>query len=162
MRALTILMGLIVFFAAPVLAQDNTLDVLVIDETESLTESLAVNIIIGLLRQEQKIFCSVDAVIAKVASPFDLPLHAGFSEASYDMIIVAPKGVISLGEIYLITEPYPQNRDDLSKAIQFLEKLRKDLIDQFKVDIKIQDVNSSFFAGLLSGYFARMGLLRSA
>ncbi len=161
MRALTIFLGLVVIWTAPVWAQTETIDVLVIDETESLTESLAVNIIIGMLRQEIDLFSSVDAVIAKVNSPFDLPICNKVNDKTYDLIIVAPKGVISLGEIYLVTEAYPQTYSDLSQAIEFLKVLRESLISQFKIDIQLRDVNNSFFAGLLSSYFERMGLLKS-
>lgn len=159
MRALAILLGFIAMWASPVLAQEP-IDVLVIDETESLTESLAINIIIGLVRQEVEVFNSVDAVIAKVKSPFDLPFHTKPNGKDYDMIIVAPKGVMSLGEIYLVTEAYPQTCEKLERALSFLETLGRDLNNQFNLNIQIKDVNTSFFAGLLSTYFYQLGLLR--
>lgn len=159
MRALATLLGFIAIWVSPVLAQEP-IDVLVVDETESLTESLAVNIIIGLVRQEVDVFSSVDAVIAKVKSPFDLPFHAKPNGKDYDMVIVAPKGVMELGEIYLVTEAYPQTCEKLKRAMTFLETLGKDLNDQFNLNIQIKDVNTSFFAGLLSTYFYHLGLLR--
>ena len=135
------------------------LRVLIVDETEGLIESLAVNAIAGLLKQQTQLFATVDAVIAPVSSPFDLPFMENPTGKRYDLVIVAPKGVLELKEIWLATASYPQRRAELMAAIDFLQELARQLGVQFKLELALQDVSENLFVGILSGFFVRLGVL---
>lgn len=152
-----ILLGLILL--SPVSALAQGVDALVVDETEGFTESLAVNAIVGLLRQQTELFASVDAVIAPVDGPYDLPFDENPTGKEYDLVIVVPKGALALGELWLVTAPYPQTDAPLSAAIAFARELAGRFGAQFGVSLRLLDVNESLFAGILWGYFARLGVL---
>jgi len=135
------------------------LKVLIVDETEGLVESLAVNAIAGLLKQQTQLFATVDAVIAPVGSPFDLPFLENPTGKRYDLVIVAPKGVLELKEIWLATASYPQRRAELMAGIDFLQGLAQQFGVQFKLELALQDMSENLFVGILSGYFVRLGVL---
>jgi len=155
-----IMLGLILLLPVSALAQG--IDALVVDETEGFTESLAVNAIVGLLRQQTGLFASVDAVITSVQSPYDLPFAENPTGKQYDLVIVVPKGVLELGELWLVTAPYPQNDEALWAALAFARALAERFGAQFDLSLRLLDVNQSAFAGILSGYFARLGVLRAS
>lgn len=135
------------------------LQVLIVDETDGLVESLAVNAIAGLLKQQTQLFGTVDAVIAPVGSPFDLPFLRNPTGKRYDLVIVAPKGVLQLKEIWLATASYPQRRSELMAAMEFLHTLAEQFGVQFKLQLELQDISQNLFVGILSGYFVRLGVL---
>lgn len=158
MKHLILVVGLIFVFAVSGLAQ-APIDVLIVDETEGFLESLAVNLIVGLLRQQTDLFSTVDAIISPVASRFDLPFTENLVDQRYDLVVVAPKGALELGEIWLLTLPFPQSRPDLAAAIGFLQGLAAQFGEQFNVEIRLIDINEDLFLGILAGFLTRLGVL---
>jgi len=154
-----LLAALLIGLVAPSALAQSTINVLVVDETDGFAESLAVNAIVGLMKQQTDLFASVDAVITPVASPFDLPFLDNPNGKSYDLVVVAPKGVLSLGQIWLVTSAYPQNRPKLLAAMDFLGELTTRFGAQFGLSLKLLDVSQDLFVGLLSGFFTRIGVL---
>lgn len=137
------------------------IDVLVVDETETLVESLAVNLIVGLLQQEPTLFGQIDTVFATVASAYDLPLRENPSGHCYQLVIVAPKNVLQLHKIWIATAPFPQNYAAVQAALTFLRALGAELSQRFNVEIKLVDVNEDGFVGILASFFQRLGLLKA-
>ena len=147
-------------WAGPVLA--DPIDVLVIDETESLIESLAVNLIVGLLKAETTLFARVETVFATVDSAYDFPFNESPTDQRFDLIIVIPKGALQVGRIWLVTVPFPQNYPPIQNALLFLRELGNRLSQQFNLSLALLDVNEDGFVGLLSTFFSRLGLLKPA
>jgi len=114
---------------------------------------------VGLMKQQTELFASVDAVITPVSSPFDLPFLLNPNGKRYDLVVVAPKGVLSLGQIWLVSSAYPQNRPELLAAMDFLGELTTRFGAQFGLSLKLLDVSQDLFVGLLSGFFTRIGVL---
>lgn len=158
MKRLILVVGLVCLFAVSGLAQ-APIDVLIVDETEGFIASLAVNLIVGLLRQQTGLFGTVDAIIAPVASRFDLPFTENPVDQRYDLVIVAPKGALKLGEIWLLTLPFPQNHPGLAAAFGFLQGLTAQFSEQFNLEIRLVDINEDLFVGILAGFMARLGVL---
>jgi len=154
-----LLLATLLLCLAPVVLAQTPISVLVIDETDSFVESLAVNAIVGLMKQQSDLFASVDAFIAPVSSPFDLPFRDNPNGKRYDLVIVAPKGVLSLGQIWLVTTTYPQNQPQLLGAMGFLDGLAVRFSAQFGLSLRVLDVTESLFVGILSGFLTRIGVL---
>jgi hypothetical protein len=152
---------LAVILTVPVFAQ-APIDILIIDETETLLESIAVNIIAAMLRQETELFGQVDAIISTVDSPFDLPVRENTMNRSYDLVIIAPKGVLDLKQIWLVTPTYIEQLPELSAAIDFLSGLAEQLSGQFEFEANLLNVSHDLFIGILAGYFCQLGILTHA
>lgn len=158
MKPVWLLVLAVFFWVSPALA--DPIDVLVVDETESLVESLAVNLIVGLLKAETTLFDQVETVFATVDSPYDLPFDQSPSQQRFDLIIVVPKGTLQVGRIWLVTAPFPQNDPPTHNALLFLRELGNRLSQQFNLSLTLLDVNQDGFVGLLSTFFSRLGLLK--
>ena len=77
-------------FVIPVQAQQlQPIKVLIIDETQTLLESLQVNVLVKLARQFPTL--SVDAHFIEVESSFDNPLaKTDLQPKKYDLILIIP------------------------------------------------------------------------
>lgn len=101
----------------------SKVDLLLVDETQTLQASLMVQIYARAL-QESGLF-NFDAKIARVESSYDDPLGVNSTEKKYELIVIVPRGIEdgSVPQIWLITQPMgPQTRPELLAALELIRR----------------------------------------
>ncbi len=104
-------------------AQSSKVDLLLVDETETLQASLMVQVYARVL-QESGLF-NFEAKVVRVKSSYDDPLGVNTTEKRYELIVIVPKGIEdgSVPQIWLITKPIgPQTRPELLAALEFIRQ----------------------------------------
>lgn len=104
-------------------AQSNKVDLLLVDETQTLQASLMVQIYARAL-QESGLF-NFEAKIVRVESSYDDPLGVNTTDKKYELIVIVPRGIEdgSVLSIWLITKPIgPQTRPELLNAIELIRQ----------------------------------------
>lgn len=104
-------------------AQSSKVDLLLVDETQTLQASLMVQIYARAL-QESGLF-NFEAKIVQVKSSYDDPLGVNSTDKKYELIVIVPRGIEdgSVLSIWLITKPIgPQTRPELLQALQLIRE----------------------------------------
>ncbi len=104
-------------------AQSSKVDLLLVDETQTLQASLMVQIYARAL-QESGLF-NLEAKIVQVKSSYDDPLGVNSTDKKYELIVIVPRGIEdgSVLSIWLITKPIgPQTRPELLQALQLIRE----------------------------------------
>lgn len=139
-------------------AQSSKVDLLLVDETETLQASLMVQVYARAL-QESGLF-NFDAKIVRVKSSYDDPLGVNTTDKKYELIVIVPKGIEdgSVPQIWLITQPIgPQTRPELLRAIQLIrERVAQGSNGLFKALTVLDDAVLGIFAVI----FERNGWLK--
>jgi len=117
-------MGLLIVFALEGAAQPSErVDLLLVDETQTLQASLMVQIYARAL-QESGLF-NFDAKVVSVQSSYDDPLGVNLTEKRYELIVIVPRGIEdgSVPQIWMITKPIgPQTRPQLLNALELIRQ----------------------------------------
>lgn len=132
--------------------QVNTL---VINESEAA--SLAIGVMAGFL--ELSGLMAVDIFTADVESSFDIPISGNSFEKCYDLIIIVPREMLTLKQIWLVTLPVRELRPGVLEAIQFIKDLLTEFAARFQFDVKALSVSDDLIPGFFSTIFQRSGLL---
>jgi hypothetical protein len=115
-------MGLLMVFALAGAAQPSKrVDLLLVDETQTLQASLMVQVYARAL-QESGLF-NFDAKVVSVQSSYDDPLGVNPTEKRYELIVIVPRGIEdgSVPQIWMITKPIgPQTRPQLLAAMELM------------------------------------------
>ncbi len=101
----------------------NKVDLLLVDETQTLQASLMVQIYARAL-QESGLF-NFEAKVVQVESSYDDPLGVNATDKQYELIVIVPRGIEdgSVPQIWLITRPIgPQTRPELLAAIELIRQ----------------------------------------
>ncbi len=118
-----VFISIIVTLVGNAQAQSNKIDLLLVDETQTLQASLMVQIYARAL-QESGLF-NFDAKVAHVQSSYDDPLGVNPTDKKYELIVIVPRGIEdgSVPQIWLITQPIgPQTRSELLAAIELIRQ----------------------------------------
>jgi hypothetical protein len=117
-------MGLLIVFALAGAAQPSErVDLLLVDETQTLQASLMVQVYARVL-QESGLF-NFDAKVVSVQSSYDDPLGVNPTEKRYELIVIVPRGIEdgSVPQIWMITKPIgPQTRPQLLAAMELVRQ----------------------------------------
>jgi hypothetical protein len=117
-------MGLLIVFALAGAAQPSErVDLLLVDETQTLQASLMVQVYARAL-QESGLF-NFDAKVVSVQSSYDDPLGVNPTEKRYELIVIVPRGIEdgSVPQIWMITKPIgPQTRPQLLAAMDLIRQ----------------------------------------
>jgi hypothetical protein len=117
-------MGLLIVFALAGAAQPSErVDLLLVDETQTLQASLMVQVYAKAL-QESGLF-NLDAKVVSVQSSYDDPLGVNPTEKRYELIVIVPRGIEdgSVPQIWMITRPIgPQTRPQLLAAMDLIRQ----------------------------------------
>ncbi|MCX8102826.1 MAG: hypothetical protein N3E42_00040 [Candidatus Bipolaricaulota bacterium] len=139
------------------LAQSKV-DLLLVDETQTLQASLMVQIYARAL-QESGLF-NFEAKIVRVASSYDDPLGVNPTDKRYELIVIVPRGIEdgSVPQIWLITKPIgPQTRPELLTAIELIrQRVAQGSGGLFKALTVLDDGA----LGIFSSVFERHGWLK--
>ena len=161
MRATKILvmMGLMLstlVFVIPVQAQPQPIKVLIVDETQTLLESLQVNILVKTARQFPTL--SVDARFIEVESSFDNPLaKTDLQLKKYDLIVIVPLELNLLQTIWLVSRHPSTWSSQMSLAFVQLRSLIEQVFAQ--TGQKTMDVTQDWMPAFLAGIFQQSGWL---
>ncbi|MCS6937350.1 MAG: hypothetical protein NZ610_07785 [Candidatus Bipolaricaulota bacterium] len=140
------------------MAQGSKIDLLLVDETESLQASLMVQVYARAL-QETGLF-NLEAKIVRVRSSYDDPLGVNPTDKKYELIVIVPKGIEdgSVPQIWLITKPIgPQTRPELLKALALIRQQ----VDQGSGGLfKALTVMDDAILGIFATIFERNGWLK--
>lgn len=152
-------MGLLMVFALGGVAQPSErVDLLLVDETQTLQASLMVQIYARAL-QESGLF-NLDAKIVSVQSSYDDPLGVNPTEKRYELIVIVPRGIEdgSVPQIWLITRPIgPQTRPHLLAAMELIrQRVEQGSAGLFKA-LTVMDDGA---LGIFSSVFERHGWLK--
>lgn len=127
---------------------DAKVDLLLIDETQTLQASLLVQSFAKAL-QETGLF-NFNAKIVNVQSSYDDPLGPNTTHKKYGMILIVPRGIEdgSIPQIWMITRPiHSGTRPEMTEALQTIKKI----VDQgsggqFKAVSVMEDAALGIFA----------------
>lgn len=136
----------------------SKVDLLLVDETQTLQASLMVQIYARAL-QESGLF-NFEAKIVRVESSYDDPLGVNTTEKRYELIVIVPRGVEdgSVPQIWLITKPIgPQTRPELLNA---LELIRQRVAQDSRGLLKALTVMDDAALGIFATVFERHGWLK--
>ncbi|MFN4218703.1 MAG: hypothetical protein ACK4HB_05430 [Candidatus Bipolaricaulia bacterium] len=136
----------------------SKVDLLLVDETQTLQASLMVQIYARAL-QESGLF-NFDAKIVQVESSYDDPLGVNSTDKRYELIAIVPRGIEdgSVLSIWLITKPIgPQTRPELLAAIELIrQRVAQGSAGLFKA-LTVMDDGA---LGIFSSVFERHGWLK--
>lgn len=139
-------------------AQSSKIDLLLVDETQTLQASLMVQVYARAL-QESGLF-NFDAKIVSVQSSYDDPLGVNPTDKKYELIVIVPRGIEdgSVLSIWLITKPIgPQTRPELLNA---LELIRQRVAQGSGGLFKALTVTDDGALGIFATVFERHGWLK--
>lgn len=139
-------------------AQSSKVDLLLVDETQTLQASLMVQVYARAL-QESGLF-NFDAKIVSVQSSYDDPLGVNTTGKKYELIVIVPRGIEdgSVLSIWLITKPIgPQTRPELLNA---LELIRQRVAQGSGGLLKALTVADDGALGIFATVFERHGWLK--
>ncbi len=140
------------------IAQPSKVDLLLVDETQTLQASLMVQVYARAL-QESGLF-HFDAKIVSVQSSYDDPLGVNATEKRYELIAIVPRGIEdgSVPYIWLITKPIgPQTRPEL---LQGIELIRQRVAQGSGGLLKALTVMDDGALGIFASVFEHHGWLR--
>lgn len=153
-----VFISIIVTLVSSAQAQSNKIDLLLVDETQTLQASLMVQIYARAL-QESGLF-NLEAKIARVESSYDDPLGVNTTDKKYELIVIVPRGIEdgSVPQIWLITLPIgPQTRPELLAAIELIrQRVAQGSAGLFKALTVLDDAA----LGIFSSVFERHGWLK--
>jgi hypothetical protein len=153
--ALIIALGILISSAQ---AQSNKVDLLLVDETQTLQASLMVQIYARAL-QETGLF-NFEAKVVRVESSYDDPLGVNSTDKKYELILIVPQGIEdgSVPQVWLITRPIgSQMRPELLAAIEFI---RQRVAQGSSGLLKALTVMDDGALGIFSSVFERHGWLK--
>jgi hypothetical protein len=140
------------------IADPSKIDLLLVDETQTLQASLLVQVYARALR-ESGIF-NFEAKIARVESSYDDPLGVNPTDKKYELIVIVPRGIEdgSVPQIWMITKPIgPQTRPELLAALQLIRQR----VEQASGGLfKALTVMDDAALGILATIFERNGWLK--
>jgi hypothetical protein len=117
---------LILTGSAPLPAQEAPspvpVDLLLVDETQTLQASLLVNVLAATLKRTG--LFEIEAVFARVSSSFEDPLGVNPTERRYEMVLVIPRGIEqgTLRQIWIVTCPLTHaTRPEVLQGIQTIQ-----------------------------------------
>ena len=136
----------------------SKVDLLLVDETQTLQASLMVQIYARAL-QESGLF-NFDAKVVRVESSYDDPLGVNPTDKKYELIVIVPRGIEdgSVPSIWLITKPIgPQTRPELLNALELIrQRVEQGSAGLFKALTVMDDAA----LGIFSSVFERHGWLK--
>ncbi len=157
-RAVLTMSLLIVFALAGAAQPTERVDLLLVDETQTLQASLMVQIYARAL-QESGLF-NLDAKVVSVQSSYDDPLGVNLTEKRYELIVIVPRGIEdgSVPQIWMITRPIgPQTRPQLLNALELIrQRVEQGSAGLFKALTVMDDGALGIFATV----FERHGWLK--
>ncbi len=157
-RAVLTMSLLIVFALAGAAQPSERVDLLLVDETQTLQASLLVQIYARAL-QESGLF-NLDAKVVSVRSSYDDPLGVNLTEKRYELIVIVPRGIEdgSVPQIWMITRPIgPQTRPQLLNALELIrQRVEQGSAGLFKALTVMDDGALGIFATV----FERHGWLK--
>jgi hypothetical protein len=121
MRPGLVLAASFVMLCALLGVAQQRVDLLLVDETQTLQASLMVQVYARAL-QESGLF-NFDAKIVSVQSSYDDPLGVNPTEKRYELIVIVPRGIEdgSVPQVWMITKPIgPQTRPQLLAAMELV------------------------------------------
>lgn len=122
-KRITLVILIALGWSLSAIGAQSKVDLLLVDETQTLQASLMVQIYARAL-QESGLF-NFDAKIARVESSYDDPLGVNSTEKKYELIVIVPRGIEdgSVPQIWLITKPIgPQTRPELLAALELIRR----------------------------------------
>ncbi|HED03168.1 MAG TPA: hypothetical protein ENI60_00115 [Candidatus Fraserbacteria bacterium] len=137
------------------LAQPAPLKVLIIDETRTLTASFQVNALILALRGQPAL--SVAAQFAKVGSGMEFPPLQGVAGQRFDLIIIVPRKLTELRQIWFITRPWNELSPTLRTAVGAIAQVAEKIFGP--TGVHPRDVRQDLVPGWFATIFERQGLL---
>ena len=154
-----LMMSLLIVFALVGVAQPSErVDLLLVDETQTLQASLMVQVYARAL-QESGLF-NFDAKIVSVQSSYDDPLGVNLTEKRYELIVIVPRGIEdgSVPQVWMITRPIgPQTRPQLLTAMELVrQRVEQGSAGLFKA-LTVMDDGA---LGIFSSVFERHGWLK--
>ena len=154
-----LMMSLLIVFALVGVAQPSErVDLLLVDETQTLQASLMVQVYARAL-QESGLF-NFDAKIVSVQSSYDDPLGVNLTEKRYELIVIVPRGIEdgSVPQVWMITRPIgPQTRPQLLVAMELVrQRVEQGSGGLFKA-LTVMDDGA---LGIFSSVFERHGWLK--
>ncbi len=157
-RAVLTMSLLIVFALAGAAQPSERVDLLLVDETQTLQASLLVQIYARAL-QESGLF-NLDAKVVSVRSSYDDPLGVNLTEKRYELIVIVPRGIEdgSVPQIWMITRPIgPQTRPQLLNALELIrQRVEQGSAGLFKA-LTVMDDGA---LGIFSSVFEQHGWLK--
>lgn len=147
---------------APLMAQadDVPLDLLIVDETQTVEASLFVNTAAGVLKGTG--LFNVEAKFVNVNSSFDDPLGPNGTDDVYDVIAIVPRALDQreLSQIWLATCPYsPGGPDELQRGVETIQEL---VDERSQGQLTALGVHDDALPALFATIFAHHGWLSCA
>ena len=109
---------------SPAEALTPKVELLLVDETQTLQASILVQILAQTLKSTG--LFQMDAKVANVRSSFDDPLGPNPTEKRYELILVVPRGLEdgTLRQLWIVTPPItPATRSQLVATIEMIKTL---------------------------------------
>lgn len=159
MQVVNMRAALIMSLLASLTAQPTErVDLLLVDETQTLQASLMVQVYARAL-QESGLF-NFDAKVVSVPSSYDDPLGVNSTAKKYELIVIVPQGIEdgSVPQIWMITKPISsQTRPELLAAMELIrQRVEQGSAGLFKA-LTVMDDGA---LGIFSSVFERHGWLK--
>lgn len=148
MRMGLVSVSFVVLFGLLSVAQPTErVDLLLVDETQTLQASLMVQIYARAL-QETGLF-NFEAKIASVQSSYDDPLGVNATDKKYELILIVPWGIEdgSIPQIWMITRAVHEVRPEVIAAVQIIrQRVSQDSGGRLKALSIMEDAALGIFA----------------
>lgn len=156
--AIAVLIGLLLGTSWGLAQPQGKVDLLLVDETQTLQASLLVQIYAKVL-QETGLF-NFEAKIVNVQSSYDDPLGTNPTDKKYELVLIVPRGIEdgSVPQIWMITRPIHSGaRPEIAEALQTIKKM----VDQGSGgQFKALGVMEDAALGIFATTFDRNGWLK--
>ena len=145
-----------VAFSVTAYAQENPVQVLIIDETKTFTESIQVNVLVGLLKQNSQL--EVSARLVDVATGLDLPFHTGELNERFDLVVLIPLDLGASRTIWLFGRPFYETKEPSAAQAALLVRGLLERVFALQQAV-VKGTQDDLFPALLAGFFLKNGWL---
>ncbi len=153
--ALAFIIGLSGAPALQIQGQPAPLRVLIVDETRTLLASFQVNALIITLRAMPGF--SVAAQFAEVETGMEVPPLKNVTGKSFDLIVIVPRNLEELQQIWLITRPWNELAPPVQSSVQTVAQVVGKIFGS--TGVHPRDVTQDLVPGWFAAIFQQMGLL---
>ena len=147
---LSVSLALLLGFGGALQAQPEPVQMLLVDETQTLQASLLVNVMAAAL-QETGLF-EIEAVFPDVESSFDDPLGENTTGRVYEMIVIVPREeeLRNLRQIWIATCPLThETRPEILQGVRLIQQMLEERAQGLLRALSVRD-------DALPGYFASL------